>query len=67
MVIPQMKVIQIIIYFFQIKDLAKLEKLILDGIRDERLETRSFGEDNPDYANNPISRKEKKQKSNFIK
>ena len=38
------------------------EKLILDGIRDERLETRSFGEDNPDYANDPISERRKNRR-----
>ena len=39
-----------------------LESLISDGIQDNRLNNRSFGEDNPNYANIPLSERRKNRR-----
>ena len=38
------------------------ESLISDGIQDNRLNNRSFGENNPNYANLPISERKKNRR-----
>ena len=38
------------------------ESLISDGIQDKRLNNRSFGEDNPNYANLPLSERKKNRR-----
>ena len=38
------------------------EELISEGIGDKRLDTRSFGEDNPNYANDPVSERRKNRR-----
>ena len=38
------------------------ESLISDGIQDNRLNNRSFGEDNPNYANIPLSERKKNRR-----
>ena len=38
------------------------ESLISNGIQDDRLNNRSFGEDNPNYANIPLSERKKNRR-----
>ena len=38
------------------------ESLISDGIKDKRLNNRSFGEDTPNYANIPLSERKKNRR-----
>ena len=38
------------------------ESLISDGIKDNRLNNRSFGEDKPNYANIPLSERKKNRR-----